>query len=183
MKKIIFLSILIFAGCASGKFKVQSTIVKDTDYSQFDSFKYFNPNNLPKSNFTFNEAHQKLIFDLIAAELKDKGFTSHQQADLIIKVQGGTENVEESDVDYNTSYPYYGRYYYNTYDYNNYRDRSEKFTTIIVDVIDAKTNKLLWQGVAYGALAKKKEDQEEKIKNAIKQIFQNFPVGQTNSAG
>ena len=55
-------------------------------------------------------------------------------------------------------------------------DISKKTTTIIVDVLDSKTKKLLWQGVGTGVLNDKKEKAEFMISQAISDIFLDYPV-------
>lgn len=156
--------------------------------AKYSTYKFYNPKNVPLSNFSFSEKNQKAIFDAVAAEMSLRGYTSVQSADLIIKVQGGTKSAREEKVDQRGGYydPYspYGNYgnpyggygypYRGGYD-ERYRDISKKETTIIIDMIDARTDKLLWQGVAVGVLGKKAGEVELKIRESISRIFQEFP--------
>ncbi len=157
--------------------------------AKYKSYKFFNPKNLPLSNFSFSEENQKTIFDAVAAEMRLRGYTSVQNADLIIKVQGGTKSAREEKVDnpggyspYGYPYGSYGSYPYGGYGYpyrgdydQRYRDISRKETTIIIDMIDARTDKLLWQGVATGVLGKNAGEVDAKIRETISRVFQEFP--------
>jgi len=181
MKKLFILFILVaMFGCRS-TFKVQTDLVSKRDLSRFESFKFYNPDNMPAHNFAFSTENKKRIFDAAANEMQLRGYSSHQEAQLIIKIQGGTSKDVESSADqryYN--YSGYNSYYRNPYyGYNDpwlKDDISKKSTTIIVDVLDAGTKKLLWQGVGTGVLSEKEEDVEAMLHKAISDIFSESPV-------
>ncbi len=190
MKKYINIFILIIFVLSSCKTAVNITT---EDFgkgipSRYRTYKFFNPKNLPVSNFSFSEPNQKAIFDAVAAEMSLRGYTSVQNADLIIKVQGGTKSAREEKVDHRGGYydpygnPYGGYGYpYSGYGYpygrfdERYHDISKKETTIIIDMIDARTDKPLWQGVAVGVLGKNAGEVELMIREAVSRIFQEFP--------
>jgi len=169
---------LIFWGCKTS-FKVSSDFPQSGNFDQYSSFKFFNPKNLPPANFSFSESHQKVIFNAVGDEMSMRGYRSIQEADLIVKVQGGTKSTEEVKNDQNTFYdPYYRGYgypYFRDQYPNRYQDISRKETTIIIDMIDTKNDRLVWQGVGTGILGKKAEEVEGSIRQAIHQIFQQYP--------
>jgi len=176
MRVLFFLIVIFFVGC-SPKFKIQSDTPFPGDFKNYNSFKFYNPNNMPASNFSFNENAQKAIFDAVADEMKSRGYKSIQEADLIIKIQGGTKNAVEIKNDDR----YYSPYDYNSYNYNQYgryddyhnrpRDQSKKETSIIIDIIDVKNDKIVWQGVGNGTLGKKESLTGIMIQEAISSIF------------
>lgn len=134
---------------------------------------------MPASNFSFEENDQKVIFDAVGDEMKARGYKSIQEADLMIKIQGGTKNTIEIRND-NRYYPYdYNSYNYNQYGrYNDYydrpRDQSKKESSIIIDIIDIKKDKIVWQGVGVGSLKKNELLTEIKIREAISSIFMEY---------
>ncbi len=175
---IYVLVFLFFLSACKSTFKVQSERIYQKSFSRFRSFKFFNPNNMPEANFAFSDTNKKHIFDAIAYEMKIRGFKSNQEADLMIKIQGGTSReVENKSPSY---YPYdYGYYGYPYYWHRNpwlNDDISKKTTMIIIDVLDAETQKLLWHGTGNGVLSEKPGTVEEDIKRAVAQIFSEFPV-------
>ena len=87
MRLIVIIYIVIIAAC-SPKFKIQSDTPFPGNFKQYNSFKFYNPNNLAASNFAFEESDKKVIFDAVADEMKLRGYNSIQDADLIIKIQG-----------------------------------------------------------------------------------------------
>ena len=180
MRILIFLISIFFITC-SPKFKIQSDTPFPGDFKNYNSFKFYNPNNMPASNFSFKENDQKIIFDAVADEMKSRGYKSIQEADLMIKIQGGTKNTIEIK---NDNY-YYSPYDYNSYNYNQYnryndyydrpRDQSNKESSIIIDIIDIKKDKIVWQGVGIGSLGKKESLTEIMIREAISNVFLEYP--------
>lgn len=178
MKTTYFLLFLIIASC-SPKFKIQTDAPFPGDFKNYHSFKFYNPDNMPASNFSFEEQDKTVIYDAIATELKSRGYQSIQKADLMIKIQGGTKStlgIKNDNRYYSNGYNPYG---YNYNSYNNYydrpRDQSKKETTIIIDIIDIKTDKIVWQGVGIGSLGKNDELTEIQIREAITNIFGKYP--------
>jgi hypothetical protein len=55
------------------------------------------------------------------------------------------------------------------------RDESKKDSNIIIDLIDVKTDKVVWQGVGIGSFGKNEAIDELKIREAITAIFAEYP--------
>ena len=106
MKTLFFIVSIFFIAC-SPKFKIQSDAPFPGDFKNYHSFKFYNPNNMPASNFSFEENDQTIIFDAVGDEMKSRGYKSIQKADLMIKIQGGTKSTIEIQND--------NRYYPNNY--------------------------------------------------------------------
>jgi hypothetical protein len=47
--------------------------------------------------------------------------------------------------------------------------------TLVVDIFDTPTKKLIWRGVATEALSDKPEKNEKKLEKAVEEMFKNFP--------
>lgn len=179
MKKPFALCIfLMFYGC-SPKFTIQTDSPFPGDFDKYTTFKFYNPDNVPASNFSFEESAKKVIFDAVADEMKALGYKSIQDSDLMIKIQGGTKSSVEirNDTRY---YPYNNYYGYNRYGgiYDHYdrpRDESKKESNIIIDIIDVKKDKVVWQGVGIGSFGKNEEIDELKLREAIAGIFEEYP--------
>ena len=178
--------LLLFIAACSPKFRIQTDTLAQGDFANYQSFKFYNPDNMPASNFSFEENDKKIIYRAIADEMKARGYKSIQDADLMIKIQGGTKSsieIQNDDRFYNNPYNIYGydRYgrYYDPYDRR--RDESKKDATIIIDLIDIKRNEVIWQGVAHGTLNKNENLTEIEIREAITNIFSEYPYNAGNS--
>ena len=187
MSKYFLVAGFIVLWSCSPKFKVQTDTPSPGNFQSYYTFKFYNPENMPASNFSFEEKDKKVIFDAVAAEMKAKGYKSIQDADLMIKIQGGTKSTVEIQND-NTFHPYDSYRYYDRYGrYNNYndrpRDQSSKDTHIIIDIIDTKSDKIVWQGVGMGSVGNKHEFNEIKIRETIASIFAQYPYVAGSSSG
>lgn len=177
--RVLYFFLLILVGC-SPKFKIQTDTPFPGDFEKYKSFKFYNPNNLPGSNFSFEDSDKTVIFDAVGDEMKSRGYISIQEADLMIKIQGGTKSTIEIKND-DRYYPNnYNSYNYNRYgSYDNYsnrpRDESKKETSIIIDIIDINKAKVVWHVVGLGTLGKKEELTEIKIREAITNMFSDYP--------
>ena len=47
--------------------------------------------------------------------------------------------------------------------------------TLTIDIIDAKKKELIWQGQGEGVLTKKTEKKDEKIKEFVSKILEQYP--------
>ena len=169
---------VVFISCRP-TFKIQSENIQDRDFSRFNSYKFFNPASMPESNFAFSDTNKKRIYDAVAEEMSRRGYNSIQDADLIIKVQGGTSReIENRRPTYYSPYDYgYYGYPYSYYrDPWMYDDISRKSTMLIIDILDAESKELLWQGTGYGVLSEKPELVAVNLRQAIADIFSQFPV-------
>jgi hypothetical protein len=175
----ILTGLFVLLNSCKPTFKIQSENVQNKDFSRFNSFKFFNPASMPESNFAFSDLNKKRIYDAVAAEMDRRGYVSIQDADLIIKIQGGTsQEIENRQPAYYSpyNYGYYGYPYSWSRDPWMYDDISRKTTMIIIDVLDAENKQLLWQGTGYGVLSDKPEMVEVNMRKAIADIFSQFPV-------
>lgn len=177
--KYLLLGMLASQISCKPTFKIQSENVQNKNFSKFKSYKFFNPDNMPASNFSFSDKNKKRIYDAVAEEMSRRGYISIQDADLIIKIEGGTsQEIEnkQSNYYYPYNYGYYGYPYYWTRDPWMYDDISKKTTMLIIDILDANNKELLWQGTGYGVLSDKPELVEVNLRKAIADIFSQFPV-------
>ena len=47
--------------------------------------------------------------------------------------------------------------------------------TLVVDMFDTPTKKLIWRGTATDALSDKPEKNEKKLEKAVEEMFKHFP--------
>jgi Domain of unknown function (DUF4136) len=53
----------------------------------------------------------------------------------------------------------------------------ENVGSLVIDIVDAPQNQLIWRGVATDTLSDKPEKNAEKIKKAVAKMFQKYPPG------
>ncbi|MCL1078299.1 DUF4136 domain-containing protein [Parashewanella spongiae] len=180
MKKILaLLSILALGACSSLKgnwdfdpqvnfsnFKTYAWIVKKTD----------------DSGYHLDGLMEQRVHDAVDAQLSAKGISKVDETSADILVNYLTKTDKKVDVDtFNSNFgynPYYGRnWWWGGSTQTQTTVREYEINTLMVDVVDNKTKKLIWRGSIKDTLKKNKTPQQktESINKAISQVMANFP--------
>lgn len=185
MKKILlpFLGIAmtgILVSSCSPSIKVTSDYDKKANFQQYKTFA-LQKNNV--QNQSISELNQNRINNAVIAEMIKKGFQQSDNPDLFVNV--ATVLKDKKSVSSSTDYYGYGGYYrpyawgggmaatgYTTYNVQEYKDGS-----LIIEIADAKTKSLLWEGIGNKEIDKPVKDPDTKIPMAVEKIMESFPPG------
>ena len=162
---VIFVTTLLLQSC--NYVDVRSEYDSSANFRSFRTFNIQPLRNVDEYNV--NEFAQQNIIDAINTELKARGYTqSPSNADLIVESHISTK--DKVHIDSETTH--YGHGDISTrYNVNEYTEG-----TLIIDVKNAKTNKLIWQGVGMGVIDRNPKNREQRLNKAITKIFRDFPI-------
>ncbi len=159
----IILLLLILTSCSS--IHVTTDYDTKTDFSQVKTFAFYKK-GIDKA--PISDLDKRRILRAIESELQAKGMTKSEEPDVLISIF--TKAKKQIDV-----YNNYNPYYYGPYQ----RQQITKYTegTLLIDMIDRTTKKLLWQGVGKGALTKssKPEKREAVVQKFVQEILEKYP--------
>jgi hypothetical protein len=176
MKFIRFLPVLglllLVSSCTT--VRVAADYDKNANFANYKSFAFFKP-GIDKAEIS--DLDKKRILRAIDAELSIKGMNKSDTPDILVSIF--TKERQRVDV-YNNNFGYgwgwnpwwYGGYYGNTVSQSTEG-------SLYIDLIDAKTNELVWQGlgtarlITHGSIEKK----EERIREIVKEIVAQYPPG------
>ncbi|MGK7393507.1 MAG: DUF4136 domain-containing protein [Candidatus Cyclobacteriaceae bacterium M3_2C_046] len=164
------LTFVVLLSSCSKSMLIQADKVNEISLNQYKTFRFVENDANP--NFTFNEANQERVKLAVAAELEQRNYEEAALADFLIKVQGNIEMIRETGT-MGPMYNYYDPFFMNNRLNRAPRDANE--STVIINVIDQASNKLVWQGVATGNFKKKKTHIEVVIRETIQEMFLQFP--------
>ncbi len=167
----------IFASCA--------TMKVSTDYDQskdFRTMKTFAIHENSSSNQTISTLNEERIINAVKAELKSKGYTESTTPDFMVNIV--TVVVDKKAVSANTDYYGYGGPYRpygywggglgmtstTTFNVDDYKDGS-----LIIDMVDAKANKLFWEGIGNSEIDSQLKNPDKTIPGAVAKILASFP--------
>lgn len=182
-KKIGFLSGIIaaiaFVSCET-PLKVTSDYNRDVDFSNYSSFEII---SMHGEGETLSQLNADRIIEAVKLEMVSKGFKeSTEAADL--KVNAVTIMKDKQQVTSSTNYYGYGGAYrpygwgagggYTTIDVDEYTDGS-----LIIEVIDARNGKLIWEGVGNKRIDAPSKNTNQTIPEAVKKIMVSFPPGKS----
>ncbi len=115
--------------------------------------------------------HQRLI-DAIDRQLAAKGLRQvDSDPDVHVTYHGESEDVVVLD---RVSY-YDGWYGWDGVGVSTTRARTYEQGTLVVDIIDADQNRLVWRGIATDTVASSPDAQSRQIETATQQMFRRYP--------
>ena len=172
---IIMICLFAFASCSS--MKVYSDYDKEVDFSGYSSFTFADA-DLEKSNM--NELNYNRVMRATQNELRAKEYTESKNGELEIHIHAVVENMMSATAStdyYGGGYPYYRRrvgwghtYGTTSVDVHEYREG-----TLIIDLVDVKAKKLIWQGLGTSIIPDNPAKLDDKITEAVKKIFSKYP--------
>ena len=175
----LLITIVFFSACSS--VSVSSDYDHSANFSKYKTFAFY---ELNVTGQAINQLNQVRIINDVKANLISKGFTENT-TNPDMKVNATTVMQQEKQYNANTNYygaggmyrPYgwgggYGGNANTTVTVQNYNEG-----TIVVDIIDASTNTLIWTGTGSKSIYSQSSDPDKAVSDAITQIMASFPPG------
>jgi len=173
MKALKFLPLLllfIITSCSS--VKVNQDYDKNVDFIQYKTYAY-HKNGIDKAEIS--DLDKKRILRSIDETMLSKGFTKSETPDVLVNFF--TKEREQVNVSqFNAGWGYGLGFGWNPWMWGN-NTSVNRYTegTLTIDIIDAKKKELIWQGQGEGVLTKKTEKKDEKIKEFVSKILEQYP--------
>lgn len=175
MKRIFFVSLVIFAGCSS----IQTSYDFDNtiDFSKYKTYAWTED----AMKLPVQELDRQRIISAVDAEMAAKGFTKASAPDILLDLQVKLQQTQSATAT-NTGVGYYGGPYrygwgagYGGTTQINIENHVEG--TLFINMIDRSTEKLAWQGRGVKTLDENAspEKKDTNIKYAVKTIFSKYP--------
>ena len=169
MKTIKFLSVLFLvatlASCSS--VRVNADYDKKATFTNYKTYAYLK-SGVDKAEIS--DLDKKRILYSIEEVMATKGFSKSENPDVLISIF--TKERERVDVYNNMGFgwgwnPWWGM------GYSSVTTTPEG--TLFIDIIDAKTKELVWQGEGSGYLTKNTEKKDARIKEFVSKILEQYP--------
>jgi hypothetical protein len=156
------------------------TVKVTSDYDRsanFSAYKTFSVYHLA-TTLNVNELNAERIWNSIRNEMIKKGYTeSNKNPDLLINAFSVLK--DKKYVSASNNYGYGGLYrpygYWSagntTFHAYDYKDGS-----LMIDVVDAKKDRLVWQGTGSAEITKQPKNPDEAIGSAVTKIMNGFPA-------
>jgi hypothetical protein len=176
---VLGICILLLAGCASGP-QITSEADPEADFGSYRTFGFYAPLALEKEGYATPTTDR--IKAATRAQLESRGYVyTPEQPDLWVNLnaymQKRTDVTSFPTVDYNYYYSYRARSYFAVpfwHDETHVRQYTEG--TLNVDLVDRRKNRLAWEGIAVGRIAKlKPEERAARIDSTVAEIFARYP--------
>jgi hypothetical protein len=169
MKRNVWIMLLVFFAC-SPDLLVRSDYDKDLSLTQYNTYRWAPVNQAEAANHPlyYNELTDKRIHQAVDREMKKRGYRYADSAQLVIHYHLAVEKGVQLRQD---PYGLYGPYWMRPTTVVSYEEG-----TIIIDVMDARTNSLAWRGWATADIMDASElTGEAFIRKAVSQLFKQYP--------
>jgi hypothetical protein len=177
-------SVALFS-CSSTK--ITSDFDKEADFSKYQDFHYLGW--AKESGEIVNDLDKRRIEEAFGNEFSKRGITFVDQSEadaavsLFIVVDQKTGTTAYTDYyggmggmgyGYGRGYPGWG--WGGGMSTTRYQEYDYLVGTLVVDVFDTDTKKLVWQGVASGTINEKTKNREARIQKMARAIMDKYPV-------
>jgi len=171
VKLIIAPLILLLALTSCSTVKVATDYDREANFTNFQSFAFYKP-GIDKAEVS--DLDKKRILRAIESELTKRGFNKSDNPDVLVSIFTKTqENVNIYQNNFGRGYGWGWSPWYWGSGYNTVSRTTEG--TLYIDLIDAETMELVWQGMGTGALRMDMERKIERINEIVKEILERYP--------
>jgi len=170
LKFLPLLLLFVLGSCSS--VSVNADYDKKVDFTVYKTFAF---HKTAIDKVEISDLDKKRVLYSIDEAMTAKGFTKSDTPDLLIAFF--TKEREQVNVNqYNAGWGYGWGYGWNPYLWGGNTSIS-RYTegTLYIDIIDAKKKELIWQGEGAGALTKDTNKKDEKIKEFVSKILEQYP--------
>ncbi len=182
MKKfLLVLIILSFFVSACSTLKVTSDFDESADFTKYKTYSYLGWSK--NCSELVNDLDKKRVETAFNNEFKSRGMTivaSGGDIEISLYLVTDTKTATTAYTDY---YGGFTGYYYRHawgwglgYATTTYHEYDYTVGTLVCDVIDGQSKKLVWQGVGSGTVSENSAGRKKKIPAAVKKIMTLYPV-------
>lgn len=170
MKNILLILTLsvVLNSCAT--IDVATDYDREVNFDKYQTYAFFKPGI---DQAEISDLDKKRILRAIDFELSQKGMTKSENPDLLISIFTQTKekvNVYQNNFGYGWGWnPYFWGGVGGVSSYTSVEG------TLFIDLIDEERNELVWQGLGTDVLSQNMERKEEKIREIVKEILEEFP--------
>jgi hypothetical protein len=173
----ILMAMLMLAACSSGV-NISSQYEDDINFSEYSTFRMLPVQHEGSDRFEYSDANQQLVKNAIISELESMNFSQDESnPDVLIHTTVGIE--QKAQMRERTLQD--GAYYMGQRNYSwsasdsilvGYYDEG----SLIVNMIDADKNQVVWHSTAQKALKNKPaDDWEDRVRQAVADMFAKYP--------
>lgn len=169
MNRKYFILLIVTLGLAScSPFQVKSDYAETANFNEYKTYK------LRIDDLKLNDIDKDRVLNEVSKQLKTKGLSVSDNPDLIVNVKANHKKIQDVQSSPYGMYGWGGSFGWGigmsrtwTSDYNQ--------GALILDLIDARTQKLVWQGIGSGISVDSPRTKQKQIPEIVAEIMANYP--------
>jgi hypothetical protein len=180
LRTMPLVTLLLLQACVTPP-NVRSEYDHGADFSRYKTFNFVSPLTTDKLGYSSLLTQQ--LKSAVSMQLENRGYQLDPSPDLLVNFSGRLQektSIESSPTPYNGGYYGYRAGAYGAWP--GYAMGSDVYTvnytegTLNVDLIDARTMQMVWEGITVGEVKQKHlKDREATINKAVDNIFAKYP--------
>ncbi|MDH6250542.1 hypothetical protein M2347_000269 [Chryseobacterium sp. H1D6B] len=170
MRKYIFILLVATLGLTScSPFQVRSDYAETANFTSYKTYK------IRIDDLKLNDIDKDRVLNELSRQLQSKGLTSGENPDLIVNVKANHKKV--TDITNSSPYGMYGWGGPFGWGIGMSRTWTSNYNegAIIVDLVDARSQKLVWQGIGSGISVDSPKAKQRQIPEIMAEIMKNYP--------
>lgn len=146
-----------------------------SDYAETANFNEYKTYKLRVDDLKMNDIDQDRVLNEVSKQLKMKGLSVADNPDLIVNVKANHKKIQ--DIQGSRPYGMYGWGGPFGWSVGMNRTWTSNYNqgALILDLIDAKTQKLVWQGIGSGISVDSPKSKQKQIPEIVAEIMANYP--------
>ncbi len=171
---LLVLLTTLFAWSCGRSLQVSYDYNSSVNLRQFKTFRVEAERKMDQDPLLGSDLNRQRLKEAVTKVMQGKGYRiDESDPELLVKFL--TDVKDRQQIRSNNSYPNY--WWWNSPMYNNYTTYTYQESRFIINIYQAETRNMIWQGWASGRVKapKKNEDRAEMVQNIIMDILQSFP--------
>lgn len=146
-----------------------------SDYAETANFNMYKSYKLRIDDLKLNDIDKDRVLNEVSKQLQTKGMSVSENPDLIVNVKANHKKIQ--DISGSRPYGMYGWGGPFGWGVGMSRTYTQNYNQggLTVDLIDAKTNKLVWQGIGSGISVDSPKSKQKQIPEIVSEIMANYP--------
>ena len=172
--------LLALAGCAETQRQVRSDYDRTANFNSYRTFDFYSEAGRSPTGGDYSTLVAQRIRAASEREMAARGYVRAENPDLLVNFRVTVKNIQKVSTVPSAGPPAYQYRYgayrgWPTYSYETWvREYDEG--TLLIDLVDASRQQLVWEGAGTGRVTQKKLDNIEATVNAaVAAIFEQYP--------
>ena len=149
-------------------FQVKSDYAMDANFNNYKTYK------LRIDDLNLNDIDKDRVLNEVSKQLQMKGLKVSESPDLIVNIKANHKQINDVQ---GSPYGMYGGFGYGGFGFGMSRTFSNNYNqgSLVVDLIDAQSQKLVWQGIGKGISVDSPRAKQKQIPEIVAEIMANYP--------
>ncbi|SEF52209.1 protein of unknown function [Halpernia humi] len=169
-KKYLVILLAATLGLSScSPFQVKSDYAATANFSNYKTYK------LRIDDLNLNDIDKDRVLNEVSKQLQMKGLKVSNNPDLIVNLKANHKQIR--DIQSTSPFGMFGGFGYGGFGFGINRTFTSNYNrgALVIDLIDANSQKLVWQGIGSGISVDSPRAKQKQIPEIVGEIMANYP--------